>query len=60
MLQGSIIFPMLLNISVEVLGVVIWGSGVGCHQYVDETHLSLSPLPLGAGEVVEVLDIVKN
>ena len=39
--QGTILFPMLFNIYMKLLGAVIRGFGAKCHQYADDTQLYL-------------------
>ena len=40
--QGSALSPILFNIYMKLLREVVWSSGVGCHQYADDTPLYLS------------------
>lgn len=36
------LFPMLFNINMNILGVVIGRSGIRCHQYADITKIYFS------------------
>lgn len=53
--QGSIVFPVLFNICVKLLGEVIQIFGLGCHQYTDNTCFYLI-LPADPREDVETLN----
>lgn len=53
--QGSNLSSINFCIDMKLLAMVSWQFGAGCHQYANDSHLSLSPNTKWVVEVLEML-----